>query len=114
MDCTENHQETFYQSALKNLKLDDHQLDDYEKQVKPNEGLEKTKQDEQAMKTDAENNANDTETDLVIMSVVGNENVETRFSMLKQRMTKQRASAWGFGRMFVFLCQWGYQSLSLD
>ncbi|KRZ14474.1 hypothetical protein T11_13096 [Trichinella zimbabwensis] len=39
--------------------------------------------------------------------------MKTRFSMLKQRMTKQRASAWGFGRMFVFLCQWGYQSSAL-
>ncbi|KRZ09852.1 hypothetical protein T11_9832 [Trichinella zimbabwensis] len=73
MDCTENHQETFYQSALKNLKLDDHQLDDYEKQVKPNEGLEKTKQDEQAMKTDAENNANDVIENDNELSVTGSE-----------------------------------------
>ncbi|KRY96901.1 hypothetical protein T11_3546, partial [Trichinella zimbabwensis] len=59
MDCTENHQETLYEIALKKLKLDDHQLDVHEKQVKPNEGLEETKQDEQVMETDAENNAND-------------------------------------------------------
>ncbi|KRZ74468.1 hypothetical protein T10_10387 [Trichinella papuae] len=59
MGSKENHQETLYESAPKRLKLDDHQLDDYEKQVKPNEGFEKTRQDEQAMKTDAENNAND-------------------------------------------------------
>ncbi|KRZ74429.1 hypothetical protein T10_12153 [Trichinella papuae] len=59
MDSNENHQETYYESARKYVKLDDHQLDDYEKQVKSNEGLEETKQDEQAMETDAENNAND-------------------------------------------------------
>ncbi|KRZ14458.1 hypothetical protein T11_5087, partial [Trichinella zimbabwensis] len=59
MGSKENHQETLYEIALEKLKLDDHQLDVHEKQVKPNEGLEETKQDEQAMETDAENNAND-------------------------------------------------------
>ncbi|KRZ68492.1 hypothetical protein T10_9207 [Trichinella papuae] len=71
MDCTENHQETFYESAPKRLNLDDHQLDAYEKPVKPHEGLGETKQDEQAMETDAENNANDVTENDNELSVTG-------------------------------------------
>ncbi|XP_003367149.1 hypothetical protein Tsp_12254 [Trichinella spiralis] len=59
MERTENHQETFREVGLEMLKLDDDQLKDYEKQVKPNdEDIEETGQDEQAMETDAENNSN--------------------------------------------------------
>ncbi|XP_003366479.1 putative tripartite motif protein-containing protein 44, partial [Trichinella spiralis] len=59
MERTENHQETFREVGLEMLKLDDDQLKDYEKQVKPNdEDIEETGQDEQAMETDAENNFN--------------------------------------------------------
>ncbi|KRX19401.1 hypothetical protein T07_7973 [Trichinella nelsoni] len=59
MERTENHQEAFYEVGLEKLKLDDDQLKDYEKQVKPNdEDIEETGQDEQAMETDAENNSN--------------------------------------------------------
>ncbi|KAL1236084.1 hypothetical protein T4B_13302 [Trichinella pseudospiralis] len=50
MDSKENNQE---RSAPKRLRLDDHQLDVQEKQVKPNDKLEETKQIEQAMETDA-------------------------------------------------------------
>ncbi|KRY08789.1 hypothetical protein T12_10460 [Trichinella patagoniensis] len=37
MESTENHQETFHEVGLEKLKLDDDQLKDYEKQVKPND-----------------------------------------------------------------------------
>ncbi|KRY66294.1 hypothetical protein T4B_4220 [Trichinella pseudospiralis] len=48
MDSKRNHQEMFYKSAPKKIKLDA-----YKKQVKPNEGLE------QDMETNAKNNASD-------------------------------------------------------
>ncbi|KRZ85185.1 hypothetical protein T08_2024 [Trichinella sp. T8] len=49
----------FHEVGLEKLKLDDDQLKDYEKQVKPNdEDIEETGQDEQAMETDDEKSSN--------------------------------------------------------
>ncbi|KRX70708.1 tRNA wybutosine-synthesizing protein 5 [Trichinella sp. T6] len=77
MDRTGNHQETFNEVARKKLKLDDDQLNDYEKQVKPNADIEETSQDEQAMEANAENNYSN--------SVIGNESELMTVSGSRQR-----------------------------
>ncbi|KAL1234017.1 tRNA wybutosine-synthesizing protein [Trichinella spiralis] len=77
MERTGNHQETFNEVAWKKLKLDDDQLKDYEKQVKPNADIEETSQDEQAMETNAENNDSN--------SVIGNESELMMVSGSRQR-----------------------------
>ncbi|KAL1242166.1 Cubilin [Trichinella spiralis] len=77
MERTGNHQETFNEVAWKKLKLDDDQLKDCEKQVKPNADIEETSQDEQAMETNAENNDSN--------SVIGNESELMMVSGSRQR-----------------------------
>ncbi|KRX24699.1 hypothetical protein T07_9998 [Trichinella nelsoni] len=77
MERTGNHQETFNEVAWKKPKLDDDQLKDYEKQVKPNADIEETSQDEQAMETSAENNYSN--------SVIGKESELMTVSGSRQR-----------------------------
>ncbi|KRZ86492.1 hypothetical protein T08_996 [Trichinella sp. T8] len=70
-------QHKFNEVARKKLKLDDDQLNDYEKQVKPNADIEETSQDEQAMEANAENNYSN--------SVIGNESELMTVSGSRQR-----------------------------
>ncbi|KRX19408.1 hypothetical protein T07_3365 [Trichinella nelsoni] len=86
MERTENHQEELHEVLLEKLKLDEDQLKDYEKQVKPNdEDIEETGHNEQTMETDDVNNSN---------SVVENES-ELTVSESRQRSMRDEEKTAG-------------------